>query len=206
MKIIGQINIGNPIIQVDRVAEGFSLSAPVGSFLFADPMCVYEKVGRGDKDWIKSTHRMIVANILTWATTMLDSSVQDRKEMVDIIHHSIETYKDGENPSEEGVEAVNYLKNHCKLIGFAPSTSYIMHKERGEGSLEVFWEHPFSMPALLYKDKELPFLIITHGNIEFDSSKLIKIFEKAKSGKINVSGLDETHEIERPQEGLGILA
>jgi len=196
--------MGNLVIQVDKVTEGFSLKAPVGSFLFSDPLCVYEKIGKKDTDWIKSTHRMICANILNWATILLDSTVQDRKEIIDLVFDSIESFKDGE-PSEEGKEAVSYLKNHCKLIGFSPATSYIMHKERGEGSLNVFWEHPFSMPALLFKDKELPFLIITHGNIEFDNSKLVKIYNKVKSGKLKVDGLDD-HQVERPEEGMGILA
>ena len=205
MKILGKINIGNLIIQVDKISNDFSLKAPIGTYLFADPLCVYEKTGKSDSDWTKSTYKMMLSNMLTWSTTMLDSTPQDRKEMVDLIFDSILNYKDGE-PSEQGQEAVDYLKNHCKLIGFAPATSYIMHKERGEGSLEVFWEHPFSMPALLFKDKELPFLIISHGNIEFDNSKLIKIFDKAQSGKLKVEGLGDDDEIDKPQSGLGILA
>ena len=174
MKITGQINIGIPIIQVDKINKDFSLKAPVGAFLYSDPLNVLTKKGKKDTDWTRSTFRVMMMNILSWAVTMLDAEESDRKEVVDLVYKSIETFKKGET-SKEGREAVKFLKEDCKLIGFIPQVAYIMPKARGEDSLNCFWEHPFSIPTLLLKHKKLPFLIISNGNLDFDDSRLKKM-------------------------------
>jgi hypothetical protein len=179
MKIIGKINIGNDIIQVDEMHEEFSLKAPIGTYIFDSLQNVKEKTGKKDSDWTRSTFRVMMMNLLSWAVTMLDAEQGERKEFADMVFNSIANFKKGE-PSEEGRKAVNFLKNECEMIGFCPSTTYIMHKSRGEGSLNVFWEHPFSIPTLLFKHKKLPFLILSNGNLDFDDSRLIKMNKMAK--------------------------
>lgn len=174
MKIIGKINIGQDIIQVDHLAEEFSLKAPVGTYIFDSLQNVKEKTGRSDEAWTRTTFRVMMLNMLTWATTILDSEEKERPEFVELILKSILNFKNGES-SDEGKKAVSFLKNDCHLIGFCPSTTYIMPKNRGEGSLDVFWEHPFSIPTLLYKHKKLPFLVLSNGNLDFDDSRLIKM-------------------------------
>lgn len=174
MKIIGKINIGCDVIQVDELLEEFSLKAPKGTYIFDSLQNVKEKTGKNDTDWTRTTFRVMMMNILTWAITILDTTEDDRKEYIDLVLSSILNFKKGE-PSEDGKKAVSFLKNECKLIGFCPSTTYIMHKPRGENSLNVFWEHPFSIPTLLFKHKNLPFLILSNGNLDFDDSRLIKM-------------------------------
>lgn len=174
MKIIGEINIGTPIIQVDRIADEFSLKAPKGTFLYSDPLNVLTKTGNKDTDWNRTTFRVMMMNILTWAVTLLDAEESERKEILDLVFTSIETFKKGEI-SKEGKDAVRFLKEECKIVGFIPQVTYIMPKERGDGSLECFWEHPFSIPTILAKHKTLPFLIISNGNIDFDDSRLKKM-------------------------------
>jgi hypothetical protein len=179
MKIIGKINIGQDIIQVDELAEDFSLKAPIGTYIFDSLQNVKEKTGRSDEAWTRTTFRVMMLNMLTWATTLLDSEEDERPEFVEMILKSVLNFKNGE-ASEEGKKTVSYLKNDCHLIGFCPSTTYIMPKSRGEGSLDVFWEHPFSIPTLLYKDKKRPLLVLTNGNLDFDDSRLIKMNKLSK--------------------------
>ena len=174
MKIIGRINIGNDIIQVDNIEEGFSYQAPKGTYIFDSLKGVKEKTGPKATDWTRTTFRVMMMNLLSWAVTMLDAEESERVEFVDLILDSIKNFKKGE-PSEEGNQAVSFLKNDCKLIGFCPSTTYIMATPRGEGSLDTFWEHPFSIPTVLYKHKKLPFLILSNGNLDFDDSRLRKM-------------------------------
>lgn len=174
MKIIGSINIGSEIIQVDQIEPNFSYKAPKGTYIFDSLQNVREKTGNKDTDWTRSTFRVMMMNLLSWAVTMLDSDEEERAAMVDLIFDSIENFKGG-NRSKEGSEAVKFLKKDCHLIGFVPSTTYIMHKPRGAGSLKSFWEHPFSIPSLLFKHKKLPMLIISNGNLDFDDSRLLKM-------------------------------
>lgn len=174
MKIIGQINIGTPIIQVDNIADEFSLKAPKGSFLYSDPLNVLTKSGPKDTDWTRTTFRVMMMNVLTWAVTLLDAEEKERKEILNMVFDSIETFKAGQK-SPEGKNAVKFLKEECRIVGFIPQVTYIMPKERGDGSLECFWEHPFSIPTILAKHKTLPFLIISNGNIDFDDSRLKKM-------------------------------
>lgn len=179
MKIIGSINIGSSIIQVDKLEENFSLKAPIGTYIFDSLEAVKEKTGKADTAWTRTTFRVMMMNLLSWAMTMLNADVGEREDFVGFVLDSIKNFKKGE-VSPEGKEAVAFLKNDCHLIGFCPSTTYIMHKERGEGSLNVFWEHPFSIPTLLYKHKKLPFLILSNGNLDFDDSRLVKMNSIAK--------------------------
>lgn len=174
MKITGQIDIGVKIIQVDKLAEEFSLKAPRGSFIYSDPLNVLTKSGNKDDAWTRTTFRVMMMNILSWAITTLESSESDRAEIMENVFKSIETFKGGET-SPEGRQAVKMLKEDCKIIGFVPQVTYIMHRERGDGSLDCFWEHPFSMPTILAKHKTLPILIISNGNIDFDDSRLKKM-------------------------------
>lgn len=174
MKIIGEVNISTPIIQVDKIADNFSLKAPKGSFLYSDPLNVLTKIGPKDTDWGRTTFRVMMMNILTWAVTLLDGDENDRAEVLNDVFKSIETFKKGET-SKEGKDAVRFIKEECKIVGFIPQVTYIMPKERGDGSLECFWEHPFSIPTILAKHKTLPFLIISNGNIDFDDSRLRKM-------------------------------
>lgn len=200
MKIIGRINIGQDIIQVDKIEENFSLKAPVGTYIFDSLQNTKEKTGKSDSAWTRSTFRVMMMNMLSWSVTLLDADENERKELIDLSYDSIRGFKKGED-SEEGNDAVNFLKGECEMIGFCPSTTYIMHRPRGEGSLDVFWEHPFSIPTLLFKHKKLPFLILSNGNLDFDSSRLIKM---NKLSKIETEE-DLTGELKLEEDGvLGI--
>lgn len=190
MKIIGTINIGSDIIQVDQIEESFSYKAPLGTYLFDSLQNVREKTGRADDAWTRSTFRVMMMNLLSWAVTMLEAEPEERAEFVEMVLDTIANFKKGE-PSPEGKKAVSFLENDCKLIGFVPSVTYIMDHERGPNSLNVFWEHPFSIPTLLYKHKNFPFLILSNRNLDFDDSRLIKMnklnkieVEEAQTGEV----------------------
>lgn len=228
MKVLGKINImGMDVYQLDKIPdfdallsyedvsedEEMILSAKVGSYFYADPLAVYQK--KSKDRFIKSTYRVMMMNMLTWNITLLEASESDRQKIVNLTLKAIENFNqldkdkargNKEKISEleqEGLDAVGFLKDDCQMVGFAPSVTYIMPKSRGEGSLENFWEHPFSVPTIAFKHKRLPFLILTNGNLEFDSSKLRKIFEYHQN--LNIEGINEVDEVEEPEDGLGIL-
>jgi len=77
------------------------------------------------------------------------------------------------NPT--GVELHKLLKSgDVEFIGFCPDVPYI--KEKGPAKhLEVPWLHQFGTPALLYKIKKYPALLITAGNIRYNASALSEI-------------------------------
>jgi hypothetical protein len=214
MKILGRINIGFDIYQVSKIPdigyikskgditedEEIVLRSKNGSYFFTDPLDVYEKV---NGELQKTTYKVMCMNLLTWNMTLLKFSEKEREKMIDLVYDSILKFENGVEATQDGIDAVGFLKEECKLVGFAPSINYIMHKERGEGSLECFWEHPFSIPTLAFKHKKLPLVILSNGNIEFDKSKLIQIFKIHKN--IEIEGIENVDEIEMPEDGNGYL-
>lgn len=230
MRVLGKINImGTDVYQVSTIPNFDILNASrdltedeeiikkckVGSYIFSDPLNAYEKREKGR--FIRTTYRIMMMNMLTWGITLLESSESFRKQMLDLTYKGIESFNQEEvekatqsgNKSkveelkQDGEDAVSFLKEDCEVIGFVPAVTYIMPKSRGEGSLTSFWEHPFSIPTIALKHKKFPFIILTNGNLNFDESKLVKIWEL--SGNIDIEGLEDGVEIEKPQDGLGIL-
>ena len=128
---------------------------------------------------------MTVVKTLTWAIQMLQMKVSQRTKTRKLCLDHIENFKRGK-PSDEGTTLVESLKKDFQFIGFSPNVYYI--KEKGPANdLNVMWVHPFSTPALLFKHKKLPCLLITNGNIEFNSSRLKKI--KANNGLDNLDDI-----------------
>jgi len=214
MKILGRINIGYDIYQVSKIPdigyikskgditqdEEIVLRAKNGSYFFTDPLDVYEKI---EGELQKTTYKVMCMNILTWNMTLLKFTESERKKMINLVYDSILKFENGTEATQEGIDAVSFLKDDCHLVGISPSITYIMHRERGEGSLECFWEHPFSIPTLAFKHKKLPLIILSNGNIEFDESKLIKIFKIHKN--LDIEGLEEVDKVEMPEDGQGYL-
>lgn len=183
MKILGKINVaGVDVYQVNAFnpERDHIDGAKKGSFLYVDPLEVYEYSKKGE--WIPSTFRIMFMNILSWGTTLLNSDEKVRKTIIGQVYDGILNFKQGK-PSREGEELVKYLKNDFVTVGISPAISYLMPKERGEGSLETFWEHPFSIPTILLKHKKLPFCVLANGNLDYDDSRLIKM---AKEGTVEV--------------------
>lgn len=183
MKILGTINVaGVDVYQVNTFnpERDHIEGARKGSFLYVDPLQVFEYSKQGK--WIPSTFRIMFMNILTWGTTVLNSDESVRKELISQVYDGIAHFKQGK-ASKEGEELVKHFKSDFHVVGISPAITYLMPKERGEGSLETFWEHPFSIPTVLLKHKKLPFLVLANGNLDYDDSRLIKM---AKEGTVEV--------------------
>lgn len=202
MKILGQINItGTDVYQVSSFnpERDHIKGAKKGSYLYVDPLQVYEL--KGKEEWVPTTFRIMLMNVLSWGPTILEMDESARKEIVDLTFEGIAHFKGGKI-SKEGENLVKDLKQNYKLVGFVPSATYIMAKERGEGSLGVFWEHPFSIPSLLLKHNKLPLLVISNGNLDFDDSRLLKM---ARSEKVEVDELaDGEYDFEKNEKISGI--
>lgn len=137
----------------------------------------------------------------TWVNTVLFSSRATRRKLLHAVLDGISICnakfkKIGEKTEykslEDELEGVTEYKvvskdsaceklardlkneNGFELIGFTDQITYI--KENGPNDhLEAIWEHPFGSPALLYKVKGLPALIIAGPDIDFNDSMRNKI-------------------------------
>ena len=176
MKILGKVEIiGRIVIQVDQfpISGNFSLKAPIGAIVYQDYELVFEKIGKDDEEWERTTFRPTIQNVLSWSPMLTELTANERQKLTDMIVTSVENFKQGET-SREGREAVKFLTEECTYIGFTSQIQYVMSKSRGQGSLDYIWEHPFSIPSLLLKHKKLPFLIIANGNLDFDDGRMQK--------------------------------
>lgn len=128
---------------------------------------------------------MSVVKTLTWAAQMLQMSAANRTKTKKLCLNHVRHFDKGEK-TKAAVDFVNSLQKDFQFIGFTPNVFYL--KEKGpKNDMNVLWVHPFSTPTLLYKHKRLPCLLMTNGNLEFNSSRLAKI-------KANI-GIDELHNI-----------
>jgi hypothetical protein len=198
MKIIGKINVGGvDTYQASSIPKNIDLDAKVGSYLYSDPLNVFEKQKKG---WFKTTFRIMFMNILTWAITVLNSDEKTRQVLVSKVFDSVEHFNEEEREeirvkmsktgSErereklqiqldelevEGRSLVADLKENYTVVGFSTAIVYLSGKERGEGDLDCFWEHPFSMPTIVLKHNRYPLIISTNGNINLNDSRLLKL-------------------------------
>lgn len=189
MKILGRVEvIGRIVIQVDEFPSNgeIYLKAPVGSICYQDYELAFEKIGNDDHEWERTTFRPTVQNVLSWSPLLTQLNVKERQELTDFVLKGIETYKQGE-VTKEGKEAVRHLEDECIFIGFSSQVQYVMEQPRGHGSLDYIWEHPFSIPTLLFKHKKFPFLIMANGNIDFDDGRMNK--SKYNNNEVPFNGI-----------------
>jgi predicted secreted acid phosphatase len=119
---------------------------------------------------------------LSWVADILGFSVTNRKKVRRLVLEGILNFKRGK-PSKEATDFVNYLKQEGQFVGFATNMTYVMENSKYADELESIWIHPLSEPSLLYKIKDMPILIVTNPNIEYNDSVLNKI-EENKYNKI----------------------
>jgi hypothetical protein len=130
-------------------------------------------------------------NFFKWVNIFFSGTQKQRKAVVQAVIKAIRIFKKGE-PSKEGDEATKLLtSDRVQLIGVVPHVEYIRVESKCEEDLEVIWNHRFSVPTLLFRIKDSPFLLLANPNIEYNDSKLLEIPENAD--------LKELHDI------LGII-
>lgn len=118
-------------------------------------------------------------NFFKWVNIFFCGDQNDRKKVVQAVLDSIWIFKKGK-PSKQGEEAAKLLtSDKVELIGVVPHIEYIRVSSRSAEDLEVIWNHRFSVPTLLYRIKDSPFLLLANPNIEYNDSKLLEIPENA---------------------------
>lgn len=119
---------------------------------------------------------------LSWLDDLLESSQKRRKQLKAALLTGIREAKaewtNHKNPEERKIKSknpeskklANWLESDdFDFIGFTPSIMYV--KETGpKPDLDAIWHHDFAVPSLLYKHKDLPFLIISNPGLDFNNS------------------------------------
>lgn len=114
-------------------------------------------------------------NLFKWANIFLCGTQAQRKKVVQAVIEAIWIFKKGE-PSIEGEKAVSLLtSDKVELIGVVPDINYFRVASRTPEDLEVIWNHRFSVPTLLYRVKDSPFLLLANPNVEYNDCKLLEI-------------------------------
>jgi len=132
-----------------------------------------------------------VVSYLTWAVTLLRSSVTTRINHFKIAIEGI--LLKGGKPTKQSKELTGYLLNDCDFIGFVPNISYIMGKG-DSNEIKNLWVHPFSTPTMLFKVKDQPLLVVANANLDYNDSVLTKIDHNQYSKEImktlkNIKGI-----------------
>lgn len=134
-----------------------------------------------------------VKECLSWATTMLNSSVKRRKEWVKLIFESFKSYRKvglkGENLkinpyTQAMVESKqNYLSDALQdqktwdIIGFSVNLQYVRVSHADKNLLRFVFLHPWGTPPLLLKHKRMPMIVIAGAGIRWNDTILRELKE-----------------------------
>lgn len=175
MKKIGQFQIGDGlwITQYDELKYPLSLKAPIKTAICDTPDNIWIKSGRKDTDWVQSTKRLMLVDIHSWFFDALEFNKEELREVEDMALAGVFSFKQG-NPSKEGEALIESLQKDFILQGITPNIIYIPSSEVKGMSRNTIYQHQFSQTTLLYKHKELPIIVMTNGNIDLNTSRLIK--------------------------------
>lgn len=114
-------------------------------------------------------------NLFKWANIFFCGTAKQRQAVVRAVIQAVGIFQKGVS-SAKGKEAVELLtSNKVELIGVVPNINYMRVQSRCEEDLEVLWDHRFSVPTLLYRIKDSPFLLLVNPNVEYNESKLLEI-------------------------------
>lgn len=118
-------------------------------------------------------------NFFKWVNILFCLDQKQRKILVEKVLEAIWIFKKGK-PSPEGDKAVDLLtSNKVELIGIVPDINYIRVSSKDKADLEPLWNHRFSVPTLLYRVKDSPFLLLANPNVEYNDCKLLEIDENS---------------------------
>lgn len=122
---------------------------------------------------------------LSWVDTVLDAAPAARRKLKEAVIEGIKLFNANWRKKNEEFELVGtspearalyktITSGEVEFIGFAPNIHYI--KESGkDDELSAIWQHAFGVPALLFKHKKLPMLLIVGPEIRFNRSVLTEI-------------------------------
>lgn len=111
-----------------------------------------------------------ITEFLSWVETFSFATVGEKKKILQNILNSIKNYKyRGEDTGEELYE---YLKsNDAEFIGFVPHVGYFRIDDKyNVRQRNPLFVHPHGGPALMYKMKRFPAIIVTAGTLRFNDS------------------------------------
>ena len=118
-------------------------------------------------------------NFFKWVNILFAFDQKQRKKLVEKVLEAIWIFKKGK-PSPQGDKAVELLtSDKVELIGIVPDINYIRVASRDPDDLEPLWNHRFSVPTLLYRIKDSPFLLLANPNVEYNDCKLLEIDENS---------------------------
>jgi len=118
-------------------------------------------------------------SLFKWANIFFCGTSKQRQNVVDAVKSAIKIFKKGKE-SVEGDNAFDFISsNKVELIGVVPNINYIRVQSRVKEDLEALWDHHFSVPTLLYRIKDSPFLLLANPNVEYNHSKLLEIASNA---------------------------
>lgn len=190
MKKIGQIQMGENtwVYQYDELSHPLNLKSPIKTAVCDTPDNIWVKVGKKDTDWVKSTKRLVLVDIHDWFLEALDFNKKELSHAEAQAFAGILTFKQGDL-SDQGTKLVESLKKDFELQGLTPNIMYVPSSEVNGMSENCIYQHQFSQTTLLLKHKKLPLLVIANGNLDLNTSRLIKNKNGMNKQEILLNGI-----------------
>jgi hypothetical protein len=123
-------------------------------------------------------------NIMKWVNILMWGTSRERSAVVNEVIESVKIYKKGKL-TKKGEHYANILKSgEVDFIGFVPNITYVRAHSNDPEDLEVFWDHRFSAPTLLYHVKDSPIMLLVNPNVAYNDSRLLEIDENSELAEI----------------------
>jgi hypothetical protein len=114
---------------------------------------------------------------LSWVDLLCNLPTHEKKTWIKTLLDGIKSYR--KSKSKDDVYLTEMLEDgEFKCVGFSTAISYIT-SSTDQNSKGVVFHHPWGTPALIYKHKRLPLVIITSPSLRHDETI---------DGKRNVQG------------------
>jgi hypothetical protein len=175
MKKVGQLQISESVwlTQYDELNFPLKLKAPIKTAICDTPDNIWIKYGPKDTEWIKSTKSLMLVDIHSWFFDALDLNKSELRKAELMALKGIRTFDVGD-VTDKGSRLVDDLQKNYLLQGLTPNIMYIPASEVTGMDDNAIYQHQFSQTTLLYKHKSLPILVLTNGNIDLGTSRLMK--------------------------------
>lgn len=112
-----------------------------------------------------------IKQLLSWSNTVSYLSDSEKKSLSDLLIDGIKAQRRGKKESDVWLSDFVRSGKEFRVIGFAANAPYI-NVDRAYGDTRPIWVHPWGIPALLLRHKELPVILMISPAIRLNENLL----------------------------------
>lgn len=124
----------------------------------------------GDSDKIKDLDKCFdIQQVLSWVNVVSCLNRNEKAALVRLLVEGIEAQRGKKSSEERWLSDFIKREDEFKIVGFAANAPYI-NVDRAFGDTAPIWVHPWGIPALLLKHREMPAIMMVSPTIRLNEN------------------------------------